>query len=172
MATYVRVGQILKPYGIKGECHCFSLTSFPKERFKKGNKLSLLNEKTGVREEVVVRSHKAEPNGLILSFEECNTPEEIGKYRNWFIEIDSEHAPLPKGYYRLEDLKGCEVIDAETGKTLGVVDDVTQYAPTMNIVVKKENGKRFYVPYVKGTFIKEADLENKRILINVMEGLL
>lgn len=171
--NFIRLGQIQRPFGLKGEAHCYSLTSFPKERFKVGTSLTLFNEKKDERLTVTVASfHYENQEQFILGFKEINTPEDIGKFRNYFIEIDADLAPLPKGYFRLEDLKGCIVYDASNGNRLGEVVDVTQYSPTLNIVVKKEDGKRFYVPYVKGHFIEKADLENKEIRINVIEGLL
>lgn len=163
----------MKPFGLKGEAHCFSLTSFPKQRFKIGTPLTLLNEKTGDRINVTVASFRIDgPEELIVGFKEITTPEDIAKFRHHFIEIDAELAPLPKGYVRLEDLKGCIVFDAENGNRLGKVTSITQYSPTINLVVEKEDGKRFYVPYVKGHFIVKEDLGKKEIYINVIEGLL
>lgn len=149
------------------------MTSFPKERFKINTPLTLFNEKKGERISVTLASYRPEsPERVILGFKEITTPEEIVKYRNYFVEIDANLAPLPKGYFRLEDLKGCSVLDDATKEVLGKVIDVTQYSPTINLVVAKEDGKRFYVPYVKDHFISKTDLENKEIYIKVIEGLL
>ena len=86
--------------------------------------------------------------------------------------MDKAKAPLPRGYYRLEDLKGCAIVDSESGKTLGVVTDILAAAPTKTLVVSREGGKNFFVPFVADEFIVKVDIEAKRITIKVIAGLL
>ena len=42
MEKYLKVGQILKTQGLKGEVRVFSTTSFKDIRYKKGNELFIL----------------------------------------------------------------------------------------------------------------------------------
>ncbi|MBP5092178.1 MAG: 16S rRNA processing protein RimM [Bacilli bacterium] len=168
---YVRLGEIRKPFGLKGELTCLSMTEFAKERFKKGTILSLLNEKTGERKEVTLRSYRDSGNYYFLSFEGIDTPEAAEELRGLFIEIDKENAPIPEGYIRFQDIMGFKAIDKETREGLGTIIDVLSYSPTKNLRIKRENGKTFTVPFVK-QFVGDIDFENKTIEIIVVEGLL
>ena len=165
---FVRLGHIRKPFGVKGELTCFSMTEFAKERFKKGTTLSLLNEKTGERKEVTLKSFRDSGSYYFLGFEGIDTPEQAEELRGLYVEIDKEHAPIPEGYIRFQDLMGCKAINKDTKEVLGTIVDVLSYSPTKNLRVKRENGKTFTVPFVK-QFI---DLENKTVEIEVVEGLL
>ena len=166
---FVRLGHIRKPFGVKGEVTCFSMTEFAKERFKKGTTLSLLNEKSGERKEVTLKSFRDSGSYYFLGFEGIDTPEQAEELRGLYVEIDKEHAP--EGYIRFQDLMGCKAINKDTKEVLGTIVDVLSYSPTKNLRVKRENGKTFTVPFVQ-QFIGEIDLENKTVEIEVVEGLL
>jgi 16S rRNA processing protein RimM len=169
---YIRLGQIGKPFGISGQVRCFSLTDFAAERFAIGAKLSLLDPATGARRTATVSSFRDAGAFCFLGFEEIASIPEAKAVQGFFIEIDKSQAPLPDGYFRLEDLKGCAIIDQATGQNLGSVTDVLSYAPTKTLVVSRQGAKPFYVPFVMGEFIASLDLSAKRIAINVIPGLL
>jgi 16S rRNA processing protein RimM len=168
---YIRLGQITKTFGLKGQVRCFSLTDFPAERFQLGAKLSLLNEKTSERKDVTIDYFRDAGDAFFLGFAEWKTIEEAEPYLGYFIEIDKKLAPLPKGYYRLQDLRGCEVRD-EKGAKLGIVKDVLSYAPTKTLQIGRENQKDFYVPFLEKEFIVSVDVAQKVIVIHVIPGLL
>ena len=87
--------------------------------------------------------------------------------------MDKSLAVVPEGFYRFDDLIGCKVVDClDESRVIGNVVDVVKYSVTMNLVVETEDKKNVYVPFKKELFIKNVDLENKVISINVMEGLL
>jgi ribosomal 30S subunit maturation factor RimM len=67
---YITLGYILKPFGLKGEVRCKSLTSFAKQRFKKGTKLSLHDEKTNETFPATVKSFRDTGGYYFLSLEE------------------------------------------------------------------------------------------------------
>ena len=169
--NYIRLGQITKTRGLQGEFRVYSLTDFAKERFKKGAKMTLFNEKTGERIPVTVRSfHDGKPF-LFLAFEEFKTIEEAEPYLRYCVEIDEESAPIPEGYYRYKDLIGCKVLNAESKEELGTVSDLLSNAPTKTLRIERKPAKDFFVPF-NDTFIKNIDLENKTIEIEVWEGML
>lgn len=169
---YLRLGQIVKTFGLEGQVRCFSLTDFASARFAKGTKLSLLNEKTGERKEVTVALFRDSREYYFLGFEEIKTIEEAQTLAGLFIEMDKAKAPLPRGYYRLQDLMGCDVIDAESGNKLGVVSDILAASSTKTLVVSRIGGKNFFVPFVNDEFIVKVDIKTKKITIKVIPGLL
>ena len=166
----VRLGKIIGSFGLKGEVKVFSMTDFPKERFRLRTKLSLFNEQTNDRFPVTIKSFREQGSVYVIGFEEIPNIDVAEHYRNYFIEIAKEDAPLPAGYVRLQDLIDCQVLD-EQGNPLGKVNDVLSYSPTKTLRVMRENGKAFYVPFVDD-FIKRIDIANKTIVIHVIEGLL
>ena len=167
---YIRIGHITKPFGLDGTVKVFGMTDFPKQRYKTGNVLSLLNEKTNERIGMTVERASFSGNEYHVKFKEITSCEDADLYRNYFIEIDRNLAPLPKGYVRYEDMKGCKVVD-EDGKFLGTVKDVKDTGVT-NIVVEKEDGTTFYVPFVRKVFVLDIDIEAKIVKIKVIPGLL
>jgi 16S rRNA processing protein RimM len=168
---YVRLGQISKTFGLEGQVRVFSLTDFAQKRFKIGHKVSLYNERTSERKELTLRSFRDSGDSYFLGFEEIPNIDEAQKLVGWFVEINKEDAPLPKGFYRLEDLKNCAILD-ETGTVLGHVSDILAYAPTKTLVVQRDGAKPFYVPFVLDEFILKIDIEKKEITIKVIPGLL
>ncbi len=169
--NYIRLGQITKTRGLKGEFRVYSLTDFPKQRFKKGAKLSLFNEKTGERIPVTLKSYSSSNPFVFLAFEEIKSIEEAEPYIHYAVEIDEESAPVPEGYYRFKDLIGCKVVEEGNGKELGVVSDVLAYAPTKTLRVERKPEKDFFIPF-HDSFIKNIDLDKKVIEVVVWEGML
>lgn len=167
---YIRLGQITKTFGLDGTVKCFSLTDFPQERFRPRTKLSLLNEQTGERKEVTIKSFRDSGQFVFLGFTEIVDISEAEKLQGLFIEIEKNKAPLPKGYVRLNDLIGCQIQD-DKGTPLGHVTEVLSYSPTKTLRVSRSTGKDFFVPFV-GEFVVSTDVENKLIVIHVIEGLL
>lgn len=166
----ITIAHLTKIFGLKGEIHAFSLTDFPEERFKKGKVFLLQNPKTLETQEVTLTQFRAKGDALVLKFKEFNSPEEASAIQGFDLTLKKEDAPLQEGYYRLSDLRGCKAVDEE-GNLLGEVIEVTSYAPTKNLRIKKENGKVFYCPFID-EFVKDVDIEKKTIVIHVMEGLL
>lgn len=168
---FVRLARLGKPFGLNGVFKAHSLTDFPEKRFKKGVVFSLLNEKTGERLPKALTSYRLSKGVLYLGFEGIVTPEDALNYQGYFVEIEKEKAPLPKGYYRLEELKGLSVYD-EKGTLLGKVTGIQDYAPTINLIVSREGKNPFYVPFLFDVFVQSVDLEVGKIVIRPIGGML
>jgi 16S rRNA processing protein RimM len=160
----IKVGIIVNTHGLKGELKIKSLSDFNDERFKKGNELILLfQNKETVLKVKTYREHKDMVLVTFDGFEDINKVE-IWKGSELYIDRDNIEE-LEEGYYFFE-LKGCSVYDQDDN-LLGEVEDVIDTAanPILRI------NKTILVPYVD-QFIKNVDIENKRIDIEVIEGLL
>ena len=166
---YVSVASLGKPFGLKGQMHAFSLTSFPDLRFKKGRRYVLMNPK-GDEKEVTLNSFVVKGEALILGFNEIATPEEAASYIGYSVNLNKEDAPMPEGYVRYDELIGYHGID-DDGKMIGTLIDVMENAPTPNLKFKGLNGKNFYVPFID-VFVGEISHEGKTINVHVMEGML
>ena len=165
----ISIASLGKPFGIKGEVVAYLMTDFPELRFKKGRTYYFVNAKDEIVKEVTLASFRPNGNTLILRFNEIPTPEEIAEYRNHYLNISREEAPLPKGAIRYADIIGFALVNEE-GKPLGELIEVVTYSPTPNLKAKKEDGKIFYVPF-NDFFVKKVDEENKQIIIHEIGGL-
>ena len=92
-----------------------------------------------------------------------NEPIEIFNVENEFLDDDM---------YFFCDLEGCTVIDNETKQELGVVESVEEFPAQLTLSVKSnKTDKIFFVPFVEA-FVVDVDIENKKIYINVIKGLI
>ncbi len=167
----IALAKLGKPFGLKGEIKAMSLTSYPKERFKRGAKFVLESGDRKSQREVTLSSCRISGDSLVFSFEEITTVDEAETLRNAELLIDEKDAPLPKDAYRIKDLIGLKAIDQE-GRQIGTVKDVLQYGPTPTFRIGRNGEKDFFVPFVLGKFVREVDLEKGEMGINVIEGML
>lgn len=84
----------------------------------------------------------------------------------------SDRAKLPEGEYFQSDLIGCVVVD-EAGRTIGTVDGWQEYGgpPLMEVRRAEYSGRNALIPFVKGIY-REVDLEERRITVEIPDGLL
>lgn len=166
----VLIGRLYHSFGVKGEAKVTPNTSFPEERFQPGKKVFLSKSGKEFVESSFedVRGTLKEP---IVKLAGIDTPEEAEKLKGYGIYLEEEDAPLPEGYYRLEELKGLAVKNDE-GKILGTVDDVFTYSKVPAVKVVREEGKPFYFPFLMGDFISKIDLDKKEIVIHEVAGML
>ena len=86
------------------------------------------------------------------------------------MQVIKDNNDLEVGYYFYSDLIGCAILD-ENKEVLGIVKNVEEFPAQITLRVKRNNGKDFFVPFVK-QFIKNVDIDNKKIYIEVIEGML
>ena len=78
---------------------------------------------------------------------------------------------LEEDEFLIDELVGLEVFDIADGKKLGFVVGVSNNGATDLISVKTNSKNICLVPFVNA-IVPVVDLENKKILINNLEGLL
>ena len=74
-----------------------------------------------------------------------------------------------KNTYYFSDLINCEIID-QNSNYIGKVITVEDYPAQRTLRIKTE-GKDVLIPFVNA-FIKNVDIENKKIYVNIIEGML
>ncbi len=167
---YLSLGKIIDSFGLDGTLKVYSTTDNQKLRYKKGNKLFLYNEQEDNRIPVTVVSYRSSGNLDYVKFEEITSPEKGKEYRGFEIHTIKDANDLKVGYYFYSDLVGCKIID-QVNNELGIVSKVEEFPAQLTLRVRRENGKDFFVPFVK-QFIKKVDIESETISINVIEGML
>ncbi|NLN15092.1 MAG: ribosome maturation factor RimM [Tissierellia bacterium] len=164
---YTIVGKIINTHGIKGEVKVYPLTD-DIERFSDLEKVYIGDSKKKFHIDRV-RYHKGFP---IIGFREIQDINEVLPYRDEYIYVDQEdRIVLPEDHYFIHDLIDCSVYDMDNN-LIGILKDVIQYTANDVYVVKDEaNRKEYLIPAVK-EFVKEVDIENKRIYIDPIEGMI
>lgn len=162
---FVKIAKIINTFGIKGELKLESYTDFADERFKKDSIVYVGEDKLPF----VMKSHKMHKGFLLIQFKDNEDINLVEKYKNMYIYKNKEdiHA-LDKGEYYFSDLVNLDVYDVD--KLVGRVIKV-QEGISSNYLRVLVNGKEKLIPFIP-VFIKDVDLENKKIFINNVEGLL
>ena len=167
MKPYLELGQIVNVKGLKGEIKVNPFTENI-NRFETLNKI-LIKLKNEIKEYEIekVSYHK---NQVILKLKGIDTIEAAETLRNYYILINRKDLePLEEGKYYIADLIGLDVY-TEEGKALGKVDDIYNTGSNDIYVVKDELGKQKLLPGIDEV-IKKVDLENSKIIVNLIEGL-
>ena len=165
MKEYIKVGKIVNTHGVKGWVKCLPLTD-DEERFRELE--YVYTEKDNARRKIMDVWYR---KGLVyIQLENINDMNTAESFKDTFISIlEDQLRELPQDSYYVFDLEGMEVYSAE-GEYLGKIDVVYQTgANDVYEVVNKD--KSFLIPAVKDV-IKEVNLEENKMVINVIEGLL
>lgn len=154
--------KILTTHGIKGEVKIKIITD-DLNRFNKGNILYVGDEK----EVITINSFRMFKGMGLITFNNITNINDVLKYIGKSIYVDTDMYDDDSIYY--DDLIGCNVFDK--GKLIGICEDVMEVPQGEILVIKLENGKQGFVPFVD-EFIKEIDIEKKQIDIESIEGLI
>jgi 16S rRNA processing protein RimM len=91
--------------------------------------------------------------------------------RGRFVMVDSgQLEPLADGEFYEFQLIGCRV-EGEDGEKVGTVREVWSTGPSDGLVVVNEEGGQHLIP-TGGDFLREVDLERRRIVVEIIPGLL
>lgn len=167
MKDILEIGQIVNTRGLRGEV---KVNSFSQDS-KRFEKLDVIY----IKENNELKSYKIEKvtynkNQVILKLENINHIDYAEKLRNKYIYVKkSQLEDLPEGVYYISDLIGLDVYD-EKNNYLGKVDDIFSTKSNDVYVIKNELGVNRLLP---GTdeVIKNIDLDNKKIIVNLIKGL-
>ena len=168
MTKYLEIGQIVNTFGIKGMVKIKPFTDDIR-RFDRLKKVYIKIRKS--LKELEIEEVKYHKNQVLLKFKGIETVEQAEILRNAIIEIDRKDAiPLEEGEYFIADLLESEVYTDE-GEKLGILEDIFNTGSNDIYVVKNELGKSILLPRIKEVF-KEIDVENKKIIVHLIEGLI
>lgn len=162
---FLKVGKILNTHGIKGEVKTEFLCDTAEDFFDI-EKL-FLNVNEGPCEISYMRMHK---NHILIKFADINTRGEAETLKGKYIYAYKSDIPLKKNHYFIEDLKGCEIFDFESGKKYGVLKDVWNSGASDIYTVVDDDKKEYYLPIIPGT-IKEIDVKDNRIVVCPLKGV-
>ena len=165
---YLEIGQIVNTFGIKGQVKVVPYTNDIR-RFDELKKVYIVNKTS--RKEVEIEEVKYHKNMVLLKFKGIEKVEEAENYRNCYLEIDRKDGKkLEEGEYYIVDLIGLDV-ETEEGIHLGKLEDIYNTGSNDIYVVKDELGKQILLPYIDEV-VKKVDLEGKKIIVHLIDGLI
>ena len=164
---YLKLGKIIDTFSLDGTVKIFSTTTNQEIRFQKGKKVLIKTEEE--YKEVTINSYRHSPKGDYLRFDEIANVDEAALLKGKELFVIKDRNDLKEGYYFFSDLIGCDTIS--DGEKIGQVIDIEEYPAQITLKVKANNGKIFFVPFVKA-FIKSVNIESKQIDIVLLEGML
>ena len=168
MKDVLEIGQIVNTRGLRGEV---KLNSFSEDshRFEKLSTILVKNKNEYIEYEIEKVSYSK--NQVILKLKGIDHIDYAEKLRNLYVYVRKEDlGELPEGVYYIADLIGLEVY-TEEGEYLGKVDDIFGVPKSNDVyVVRNDLGQLKYLPSIPEV-LKEIDIQNKKIIVNLIEGL-
>ena len=168
MQEFLEIGQIVNTFGINGMVKVKPFTDDIK-RFDDLEKTYVETNK--VKKQYEIEEVKYHKDMVLIKFKGIDKPEDAEALRNSYLKINRKDEPeLKEGTYYIVDLIGLDVYSDE-GKELGKLDDIYNYGSSDIYVIKDELGKQLLLPAISDV-IKEINLEEKKIVVHILEGLL
>ncbi len=172
---FIEIGRILKTRGLKGELKVLPYTDSPQSLCE----LAFLHiqDQTEQFERVNILQARVSGTTAFLRLEGIDTREQAQRLvgRELFIE-PSQMRPLAEGRYYQRDLLECEVCGVD-GTRLGVVTDLMDVPQGSLLVVKlsdpepERTDDEALIPFIP-EFVRAVDLDQKRITVDLPEGLI
>ena len=161
---YLSVGFLRRPHGVKGEIIMDLHTDFP-ERMKKGRKI-FVGEDHKPMTLTNVRPHQ---NGLLVKFNDIDTPEDAGLYRNQWVYVRTKDVPLPEGRHYKHELLGLNVVD-EQDNPLGELVEILETGANDVYVVRDEAGREILLPNIPSVIL-DLNIGARTMRVHLLEGL-
>ncbi len=166
MSDLVAVGKVVGVFGSKGSLRVSILTDFP-SRIPKLESVYLVGRDTKLYHVVAFKRHG---RGFNLTISGVETPQQARDLMGSYVSIPEEDLEqLPEGTYYGFQVVGSTAV-FPNGERIGKVTDILEL-PANDVLVIDRNGKEVLVPLV-AAFVKEIDVERKRVVIEPKEGLI
>jgi len=156
----VYIGKIVNTHGIKGELRIRSDFEKKEMVFVPGNKIII------DKEEHTIRTYRYHKIFDMITIDELDNINDVLCYVGKNVYVSRDSLKLKEKEYLLSDLIGLNVVFNDT--VYGIVKD---YSYDTNPLIKVEYEKNYYIP-INSNYIKNVDLENKKIFVENIEGLI
>ena len=161
----IYVMQIVNTHGVRGEVKALHYTDG--EAFFK--KVKTVYKEDGAP--IKILSWRFQKGSVLMTLEGVDTMELAEKMRFTKLYAKKEDLPkLPKGEYYFFELIGLTAILPD-GEELGEVTDVIENNASNLLEIKKSDGEKVLIPNIP-VFVKEVDLDDGKIFITPIEGLI
>lgn len=165
LKQYLETGKIVGTHGVKGMVRVQPWSD--SGEFLTGFKHFYLDEDGEKKLEAL----KIQPHGgvVLMALRGVETIEAAERLRNKVLFIKRSEAHLPEGRYFIDDLIGCTVYDADSGKSYGTVSDVSKTGAN-DVWHIASDGKEYLLPAIDEVVIS-ATPEKGEVVIRPMKGI-
>lgn len=162
------VGKIVNTHGVQGEVRVKRMTDID-DRFNVGNVLFI--KQGDSLHSLTIKSHRVHQQYDLITFEGYESIEDVESFKQAYLHVkQSQLKQLPEGRFYHHEIIGCEVVTTADEK-IGVVDHILSPGANDVWVTKQPDGKEVLIPYIKD-IVKQVNVDERKILIEMMEGLL
>lgn len=163
---YLEIGKITKLQGLKGEVRVQYYCD-DAEMLEEFPELYLDKAKTPV---TVERSRYLKSDVAVIKLKGVNTPEEAQKYIGKMLYFNRDDAELPEDTWFIQDIIGLSVVDADSGRVYGKVDDIYQNGSADVYSIRTPEGKQLMFPAIPEVLL-ETDIDGGKLTIRPLAGL-
>lgn len=164
MQDFVYIGKIVNTHGIKGELRLLSKFSYKERVFVKGMTIYIGRNKE--KEEIVsYRHHKCFEMITLKGYTNIN---EVLKYKGALVYVDRNDLKLSVKEYLNDDLIGLPVF--KDGEKIASVIKLEEITDKNSVLWIDYNDREVAIPF-NDNFVS-VDIEDKRIDVNLIEGML
>ena len=165
--VYLNVGFLRRPHGVRGEIMLEIQTEQP-EIFVPDAKFYLGEEYLPH----IVATSRPHGKGILLSFGGIQDRDEIGEFRNTHVYAKISDLPtLAEDDFRDHEIIGLEVIEDETGKSLGKIKEIIKTGANDVYVVTEESGDEILLPAIPEVIL-DIDLDEGKMSVFLLDGLI
>lgn len=160
----ILIGKIVNIHGIKGEVKVYPYT----DDIDNLTNLKSIYFDADMKKKYKVKLCRVHKNMLIVKLEGINSAEQAESVRDTNIFIPKEKIEDEDTFY-IEDLIGIDVLDVNENK-IGVITYVFNTGANDVYEVENADKQKIYLPAIKQV-IKKVDIENNKMYVEMMEGL-
>lgn len=161
------IGKVIRPHGLRGLVRIWSYAR-SEASFLDAERVFLRSVSGEIRE-FLVTSVKPLKNILLMRLEGIDSAGDVEKYRDAEVFISKETLSREDDEFFWYEILGLRVY-LETGEYLGAVSRIMSQGGN-DIYVVKDGNKEILIPATYEV-VKEIDLENGKMIVTPMEGLL
>ena len=163
--AYLVVGEILKPFGFRGEVKIKLITDYPANLIKQ--KTVYIGDKARAFQVERARLHS---QYILMKFIGFDTDTSVAKLRGELVQIPQANAAkLKKNQYFHHQIIGLNAVTT-SGEPLGVVEEILETGANDIYLVRTPADKEILLPAIKSV-IKKIDLDTKTITVELIPGL-
>ena len=168
MLPNLEIGQIVNTFGIKGMVKVKPFT----DDIRRFDELKTVYvEKNSNQTEYEIEEVKYHKGMVLIKFKGIDKVEQAEMLRNSYLTVSRDSVEkLEEGRYYIVDLLGLEVYTDEQ-VLLGTLEDIFNTGSNDIYVVKDKQGKQILLPAIQDV-IKQIDIENKKIIVHLLPGLI
>jgi 16S rRNA processing protein RimM len=166
MQNYLPACKIVSTHGVRGEMKALPLCDGAAflAKFKR-----LFTSADGAGETRVL-GVRAQGNVILLRLDSVTDMDAARAQVGRTYYLAKADAKLPRGRYFIDDLLGCDVVDADTDRVYGQLTNVDRPAAQDIYTVTDGAGEEHMLPAVP-EFVKKIDIDARKIFVTPIEGM-